>query len=81
MAAALYSTVATLGHITAGLGVGSRPEWSLGFVYLPAFLVIGIGGAVFGLIGVKLGAHIPEVWLRRLLALFLFVAAIAIVLR
>ncbi len=81
VAAALYSLFATLGHISAGLGVEARPEWSLGFVYLPAFAVMSAAGAICARIGVRLGARVSEVWLRRLLSVFLIVAAVIIVIR
>lgn len=81
IAAALYSMFATLGHIFAGLGVEGRPFWSLGFVYLPAFVVMSMAGAVCGRIGVKLAAKASEVRLRRLLCVFLIVAAIVILIR
>ena len=79
IAAALYSLFATMGHITAGLGVEARPDWSLGFVYLPAFALMSVVGAACGMLGVKMGALISEIWLRRLLAVFLLVAAVAII--
>lgn len=81
VAAALYSLFATLGHISAGLGVGGRPEWSLGFVYLPAFVVMSAAGAVCGRIGVRLGRMVSEIWLRKLLSAFLIVAAVVIAFR
>lgn len=81
VAAALYSLFATAGHISAGLGVAGRPFGSFGFVYLPAFVVMSVAGAVCGRIGVKLAAHVAEIWLRRLLCIFLIAAALVILLR
>ena len=81
VAAALYSLFATLGHISAGLGVAGRPEWSLGFVYLPAFVVMSAAGAVCGRLGVRLGRMTSEIWLRRMLAVFLLGAALVIAFR
>ena len=81
VAAALYSLFAAMGHVTAGLGVADRPEWSLGFVYLPAFVVMSVAGAIAGPLGVKLAARVSELWLRRVLTIFLTVSALVVALR
>mgnify|MGYP001173038598 FL=1 len=81
IAAALYSAFATIGHMTAGAGVDGRPEWTIGFVYLPAFVAMSVTGGLCGMLGVGLAQRISEQWLRRVLAVFLVAAALVIAFR
>ena len=63
------------GYVSAGWGAAGLPPWSLGFVYLPAFVLMSAGGAIGGVLGVRLAGRLDEGWLRRLLAIFLLVSA------
>ena len=49
------------------------PEWSLGFVYLPALLGIAITSVFFARFGAKLAHKLSPVLLKRLFALLLVV--------
>jgi uncharacterized protein len=77
--AAVFATVGALGYVSAGWSVADRPEASLGFVYLPAFVVLAATSAVATPLGVRFAGKFSERALRRSFAAFLFVAAIAII--
>lgn len=76
--AALYCVFGTLGYVSAGWGWEGLPPWSLGFVYLPAFAVMSVAGAICGPLGVRLAGRVSDGLLRRLLAVFLLCAAVVI---
>jgi uncharacterized protein len=78
--AAVYSVFATVGYVTAGWTEPDLPEGHFGFVYMPAFIVMGATALIVTPIGVKLAARLNERLLRRLFGVFLLVAAIAIAL-
>jgi uncharacterized membrane protein YfcA len=77
--AAVYATVAAIGYVSAGWHVDGLPEPSLGFVYLPAFVVMAVTAAIATPQGVRLAGKISERALRRAFAVFLLAAAAAIV--
>ncbi|WP_193483904.1 sulfite exporter TauE/SafE family protein [Nitrincola tibetensis] len=52
------------------------PEWSLGYVYLPAFLGIVISSSLFAGVGARLAHKLPQSVLKKCFAAFLFVIAI-----
>ena len=79
-AAAVYSTVGAIGYVSAGWSAPDLPEYSLGFVYLPAFLIMAVTASLFTPLGVRLASYINEQVLRRFFAVFLLVAAAAILL-
>jgi len=79
-AAALYSTVGAIGYVSAGWSVPGLPENALGYVYLPAFLIMAVVASLCTPLGVRLAGHINERILRRVFAVFLLVAAAAIAL-
>lgn len=76
--AAFYSAFGMCGYVSAGWGVAALPAWSLGFVYLPAFAVMSVAGALCAPLGVRLARHVNDDLLRRVLALFLLAAAMVI---
>lgn len=73
--AALYSLFGTAGYISAGWSAPGLPPDTLGFVYLPAFLIMAVVVSVFAPLGVYLARFIDDEPLRRGFALFLLVAA------
>jgi len=79
-AAALYSTVGALGYVSAGWSTPNLPDNALGFVYLPAFLIMAFVATLFTPLGVRLASYINERVLRRVFALFLLAAAAVILL-
>lgn len=67
--------------IVVGLDHPDRPEWSLGYVYLPAFLGIVLTSTVFARLGAKWAHTIDQKRLQRLFALFLAVLSIRLIWR
>ena len=69
----------TLGFIIAGWGTTSLPNYSLGFVYLPAFFGISFGTLISVQYGVSVAHSLDDKILKMLFALFLFGASIALI--
>jgi uncharacterized membrane protein YfcA len=65
-----------LGFVYAGWNVPGRPEWSIGFINLPATLGIVAASTFSAPFGAKLAHRIPEQLLRRSFAALLIVLAI-----
>lgn len=59
------------GYAIAGLGVPDLPKWSLGFVYLPAFIGISITSVLVAPFGARLAHKLKGPTLRRIFAVFL----------
>ncbi|MGS2743513.1 sulfite exporter TauE/SafE family protein [Halomonas sp. LS-001] len=68
------ATVGTLGYIIAGWGETLLP-WTLGYVYLPAVLLIAIFTVLCAPIGVAIGHRIPAQTLKRCFGGFLLLIA------
>lgn len=81
VAAAFYCMFGIVGYISSGWGQEGLPAWSLGFVYLPAFGLMSLVGALCAPLGVRLAGRVSDSVLRRLVAIVLLTAAIAIALR
>ncbi|MCB1189885.1 MAG: sulfite exporter TauE/SafE family protein [Leptospiraceae bacterium] len=63
----------SLGYIINGWGIAQLPEYSLGFVYLPALGGLIITGMLFAPVGANIANKLPVKKLRKLFALFLYV--------
>jgi uncharacterized membrane protein YfcA len=61
----------TVGYAIAGWNVPGLPAWSLGFVYLPAFVGISATSVLTAPIGARLAHKLRGATLRRIFALFL----------
>lgn len=68
----------TLGYIGAGWDVPGLPEWSLGFVYLPAFLAISATSMFTAPLGARLAHRLHGATLRRIFAVFLVVMGVKV---
>ncbi|MBA4261746.1 MAG: hypothetical protein C0443_06935 [Comamonadaceae bacterium] len=64
-----------MGYVFSGQGVAGRPEASLGYVYLPALLVIAIASVLMAPLGVKAAHALPVKSLKRVFAGILYVLA------
>lgn len=67
--------IAIMGAVTniwAGWQNPAMPEWSAGFIYLPALLGIVITSSIFAKYGAKLAHSLPPLLLKRIFAVFLF---------
>jgi uncharacterized membrane protein YfcA len=60
-----------LGYAVAGHGVAGLPEWSAGFVYLPALLCISLTSVLVAPFGARLAHKLKGPTLRRIFAVFL----------
>lgn len=63
----------TLGYVWNGWGHGELPAGSLGFVYLPALVVILLASVVVAPLGARLAHRLPVVVLKRIFAGLLLV--------
>jgi len=61
------------GYMLNGLGVEGRPEYTLGFVYLPALLGISLVSVFTAPIGARLSKNLPVTKLKRCFACLLLV--------
>ena len=60
------------GYVVNGLGIENLPQYSLGFVYLPALIGIIATSVLTAPLGVSLAHHLPVKKLKRLFALLLY---------
>ena len=65
----------TLGYIYNGWGHTGLPEWSLGFVYLPAFVWLVPASMLMAPVGARMAHRLPVVTLKRIFAGVLIVLA------
>jgi len=68
--------VASLSNMLLGHGVEGRPEWSAGFVYLPALLGICLTSVYFAKIGAHFAHRLPSKLLKQLFSIFLMLVGI-----
>lgn len=64
------------GYVIAGLDQPNLPEWSIGYIYLPALLGVISTSSFVAPIGVKLAAKLPVKTLKKGFAGFLILVAI-----
>jgi len=62
----------TVGYVLQGSRVPDLPEWSLGYVYLPALLLIVAASMPMAPLGARLAHRLPVKRLRMVFALMLF---------
>jgi uncharacterized membrane protein YfcA len=65
-----------LTNIWLGWGEDELPEWSLGYVYLPAFIGIVLASYLTAPIGARWAHSLPQAKLKKIFALFLLAASI-----
>ena len=63
----------TLGYVMSGWSVEGLPPWSLGFVYVPAFVGISATSVLTAPMGARLAHKLKGPTLRRIFAVFLIV--------
>lgn len=64
-----------LGYVVAGQSLTQLPEGSVGYIYLPALLVISVTSVVMAPLGVKAAHALPVAKLKRVFASVLYVLA------
>ncbi|UTW11015.1 sulfite exporter TauE/SafE family protein [Marinobacterium rhizophilum] len=65
------AVIGALSNVLEGWGHPAQVDWSLGYVYLPAFVGIVLTSPFFAGIGARLAHHLPAPVLRRVFAAFL----------
>lgn len=68
--------IAGIGFMLMGHLAHVSVAWSTGYIYWPAVIAIGVMGIIFAPIGAKLSYKLPALWIKRLLAVLLFVIAV-----
>lgn len=63
----------TLGYFVNGIGVEGRPDWTFGYIYLPAMVGIVSMSVLTAPFGAKLAHSLPVATLKKFFALLLFV--------
>jgi uncharacterized membrane protein YfcA len=71
----------TVGYVFNGLSVATLPDYSLGYVYLPALAGIISASVVTAPIGVRLAHSLPVDMLKRVFAGFLIIMATRMLIR
>ena len=66
----------TLGYVVTGMMDHDLPPWSLGYVYLPAFVGIAITSFFVAPLGAKLAHKLPVPILKKVFMVFLVALAI-----
>ena len=66
----------TVSYALLGWHETHLPEWSLGYVYLPAFIGISLSSILTAPLGAKLAHRLPATALKRYFSLLLFIMAI-----
>ncbi len=65
----------TAGFVWTGIGAQGLPEWTIGYVYLPALLGIVSTSMLTAPIGAKLAHSLPVAKLKMIFAILLFIVA------
>jgi uncharacterized membrane protein YfcA len=68
----------TLGYIVSGWNVEGLPPWTLGFLYVPAFLGISATSVLTAPLGARLAHRLEGATLRRIFAVFLIVMGVKV---
>lgn len=69
-----------LGYVIIAPAQATLPDWSIGYIYLPALLGIILTSSLFAPVGVKAAALLPVRYLKKGFALFLMLVAIKMIL-
>ncbi len=65
----------TMGFIYTGWGQAGLPAHTLGFVYLPALVILATASSVMAPVGVRFAHHLPVLLLKRFFACALYLQA------
>lgn len=68
-----------LGFVISGWGVAGLPPWSLGYVSVPALLLIGVMAATTAPIGAALAHRLAQKALKRVFAAFLLLVGLSMI--
>lgn len=68
-----------LGFVVAGWNAPNLPEYSIGYIYLPAFIGIGITSVIFSQVGAKFAHRLPADTLKKCFAVILVFVGIKLI--
>lgn len=68
--------MSSISYALLGLKADNLPPWSLGYVYLPAFVSIGFGSILTAPLGAKLAHKLPARELKRYFSVLIFAVAV-----
>ena len=71
----------TIGYVVSGIGRGDLPQWSVGFVYLPALGWIVIASMLMAPLGASVAHRTPGKTLKRVFAIVLYALATNMLIR
>lgn len=71
----------TIGYVVSGVGRGDLPQWSVGFVYLPALGWIVIASMLMAPLGASVAHRTPGKTLKRVFAIVLYALATNMLIR
>jgi len=64
------------GYMISGIGLEGLPQWSVGYVYLPALISIAITSTIFAPVGVRYASKLPVKTLGYFFAFFLLIVSL-----
>jgi uncharacterized membrane protein YfcA len=65
----------TVGYIVSGSSLTDLPDGALGYVWIPALVVIGAGSVLTAPLGAKIAHRVPVAQLKRIFAVLLYCLA------
>ncbi|MGH8474826.1 MAG: sulfite exporter TauE/SafE family protein, partial [Methylococcales bacterium] len=71
----------SIGYIALGWNIPDRPEWSLGYIYGPAFVGIVSSSVLFAPLGAMLAHSLPTGRLKQLFAGFILIVGCKLLLQ
>lgn len=75
------AVMATIGYVVLGWSETAEIPWSLGYVYMPAVIVLALGAVLTAPIGVYLAHKLPAQVVRRIFAVLLLAVGIKLLLK
>ncbi|MGE0798216.1 MAG: sulfite exporter TauE/SafE family protein [Lautropia sp.] len=69
------AVVGTIGYLASGLRIGGLPDWSIGFVYLPALVALVAASVLTAPLGARTTQRLPVAMLKRVFAVLLYALA------
>ena len=69
------AVVGMIGYVISGGRVPNLPEYTLGFVYLPALLAIVAASVLTAPLGARLAHKLPVATMKRVFAFLLYILA------
>ncbi len=69
------AVASTLSYMVLGMHASNLPAWSVGYVYLPSFFGVSLGGVMTAPYGARLAHKLPAHQLKRYFSLLIFILA------